>query len=168
MHRRDEPLQNRRTVFVSSDKGARELDEAGQLGTTPAEVAAAPPLRSMQRSKRARAALELGASANPTSSSAADEGEAADNEASEQPSATASATVAPPKLSKKLRAKLDRAKAATYSELEQRVERHKQMGRTLHRIGIEKALLGKGPRRKLKSKEEGAPKQYKFKQRRKK
>ena len=45
---------------------------------------------------------------------------------------------------------------------------HSKMGRALQRIGLEKALMGKGPRRKLKKKEEGGPRVFKFKQRRKK
>ena len=73
-------------------------------------------------------------------------------------------------MSKKARAKLDRARAAQYEELEQRVARHDKMGRTLQRIGIEKALLGKGPRKKIKSSATNGVvgKVFKYRQRRKK
>ena len=76
--------------------------------------------------------------------------------------------------------KLEKARAAKYDELQQRQERHSKMGRALERIGLEKALMGKGARRKLKPKKQqlgaesgsggggGAPRQFKFKQRRKK
>ena len=74
------------------------------------------------------------------------------------------------KLRKKDLAKLEAARAAQYSELEQREARHSKMGATLQRLGMEKALMGKGAKRKLKPKpgKEGAPRQFKWKQRRQK
>ena len=79
---------------------------------------------------------------------------------------TATTSAAP--LPRHRRAKLERARAANYSELEQRVERHSKMARALERISIDKALQGKGARRRLKRKEDGGPKIFKFKPRRKK
>ena len=42
------------------------------------------------------------------------------------------------------------------------------MSKTLQRISIEKALMGKGARQKLTPKEEGGPRVFKWKPRRKK
>ena len=154
LHRLDEPLQNRRTIFVSHEELSHELSPA--VGSTPAEVAAAPPLRARGAAKRHKHAADGDTSGVAASSSGRDD----EDEVMETASGNA-------KLSKKRRAQIERARAASYSELEQRVARHEQIGRTLQRISVEKALLGKGARRKIKGKE-GAPKQYKFKQRRSK
>ena len=68
------------------------------------------------------------------------------------------------------RARLEKARAQQYSELEQRQERHQKMGKALQRIGIEKALMGKGARKKLRKPKDGqgGPKTFKWRQRRKK
>ena len=143
----DQPLVNKHTFFTTNESDARALD-ASRHGSTPAEAAAAPPMRRGKKPKR-------------SSQANAEEEEAEEEEAEAE-------GVAPSALKKRRREKLEKARAASYSELDQRVERHAKMGRALQRIGIEKALMGKGARRKMRSKEEGAPRTFKWKQRRKK
>ena len=143
----DQPLVNKHTFFATNESDARALD-ASRHGSTPAEAAAAPPMRRANKPPRKRS------------------GEAdAEEEAAEAEEAVG---VAPAALPKRRRQKLEKARAASYSELDQRVARHAKMGRALQRIGIEKALMGKGARKKMRSKEEGAPRVFKWKQRRKK
>lgn len=152
LHMLDAPLQNKHTIFVADDTEARKLD-VSRHGSTPAEAAAAPPLRLKRGKKRRRSSHADGA----------DGGEEAE-EAMEDHVSTAAGSAMP----NKTRAKLEKARAATYAELEQREQRHAKMGKALQRISIEKALMGKGPRRKLKKKGEGAARVFKWKQRRKK
>ena len=179
LHMLDAPLQNKHTFFVepeavasssgghSGDSGGANHPDLSGRGGTPAELAAAG--RRKEQRKRAR-------EEEAQASAAADEDEEAED-------AQDDARVERPAVSKKARLKLERARAAKYDELQQRQERHSKMGRALERIGLEKALMGKGARRKLKPKKQlgvadadgaggggggGAPRQFKFKQRRKK
>ena len=92
-----------------------------------------------------------------------EEEEEAEEEEAEWATKGASAT-----LSAKRRERLERARAAQYAELAQREARAAKMGEALQRIGMEKALMGKGPRKKMRSKEDGAPRLFKWRQRRKK
>lgn len=164
LHMLDAPLTNKHTRFVADVAAAAGVD-AVRPGTTPAEVALAPPA---QRGKRRRVMVgNDGSDAPPDGADGVgveggemsqDDGDVADG--------VGSGTA--PRLPKKARAKLERARAANYSELEQRVERHSKMARALERISIDKALQGKGARRRLKRKEDGGPKIFKFKPRRKK
>lgn len=158
LHMLDAPLQNKHTVFVDDDASARAID-ASSRGTTPAELASSVPLRPSGK------AASRGAGSSSSAAAEADDG--AETDAAPAPSVQAAASGR--RLTKKAQAKLDRARAAQYEELDQRVARHDKMGRTLQRIGIEKALLGKGPRRKLKAVVDGvATKVFKYRQRRKK
>ena len=145
----DAPVQNKHTLFVESKASARGLDLAEHFDTS-AELLS----RAKHRPRRAdlQAVREpkvdpwaWGEVAVPASASAA------------------SSTSAQPKA---LAVKTEKARAAKYSELAQREERHRKMGATLERIGIEKALLGKGRVKKLKTKE-GELRQYKWRQERK-
>jgi len=147
LHMLDAPLRNKHTVFVDDDKSARAVDPS-MRGATPAELASSRPLRL-------------------TASSTSDEPFAAPEERNGLAAADDDTVGA--RLSRKAQAKLDRARTQQYEELEQRRMRHDRMGRTIQRIGIEKALLSKGPRRKVKSVVDGvATKAFKFRQRRKK
>ena len=69
-------------------------------------------------------------------------------------------------LSGKAAQKAERALAARYSEVSQREVRHHKMTVALERIGIEKALQGKGRVKKLKTKP-GEPRKFKWRQERK-
>ena len=167
LHMLDAPLQNKHTVFAADATEARSLD-ASRHGSTPAEAAALPPVRKPKKKKRGREAAEADAEAAEgkkqkvgEEASTAAMGEEADSEEEEEAVAFGSALAA---LNKKQRERLEKARAKQYAELEQRVERHTKMGRALERISMEKALMGKGPRRKLKPKVEGAPKAFKWKQ----
>mgnify|MGYP002262123884 CR=1 FL=1 len=66
----------------------------------------------------------------------------------------------------KAQAKLGRQNAALHKELAQRTQRHAQLARTQQRLGVERALQGKGRRKKVKPRE-GQPRQYKWRQERK-
>ena len=57
--------------------------------------------------------------------------------------------------------------AAQYSELEQRAKRKRNLSRTLVRLNVERALQGKGKRKKLKSSGAGGDKCFKWRQERK-
>ena len=81
---------------------------------------------------------------------------------------SASSAAAAAALPRKALEKLEKERAKKYSELEQREERHKKMGQALQRIGIQKALQGKGPVMKMKGKGDNGGKVFKWKQRRKK
>lgn len=67
---------------------------------------------------------------------------------------------------KRVAAKAERARNLKYSELAQREERHRKMSKTLERINLEKALLGKGRVKKMKPKE-GEMRRFKWRQERK-
>mmetsp|Transcript_25002 Transcript_25002/g.73167 ORF Transcript_25002/g.73167 Transcript_25002/m.73167 type:complete len:190 (+) Transcript_25002:184-753(+) len=56
--------------------------------------------------------------------------------------------------------------AARYSELHQREERERKLAQCVQRLATERALLGKGRRKKLQSKS-GQPRQFKWRQERK-
>ena len=161
LHMLDAPLQNKHTIFATDEESARALDPTGH-GTTAAEAAAMPPVK---KSKKRRHEQE---EENEEEGFGGGSGDEADDEVGE--AAARPAGKKKLKLSKQHMLKLEKSKAAKYSELEQRVERHSKMGKALERIGLEKALMGKGPRRKLKPKpgQEGAPRKYKWKQRRNK
>ncbi|CAK0749269.1 hypothetical protein CVIRNUC_001897 [Coccomyxa viridis] len=62
--------------------------------------------------------------------------------------------------------RLDRKKAAGYRELLQRQEQHSKLGSTVAHLELEKAVMGKGRKRKVS--QEGEPPVYKWKQQRKK
>ena len=153
-------LQNKHTIFADDEATARALDTSADRSTALA-AAALPPVK-----KRRREQLQEGDHSHGGTNADADD----DSQAG------SSAAPATKKLRKKQQLKLEAARAAQYSELEQRVARHSKMGAALQRIGMEKALMGKGARRKLKPKQGadgadsggGAPRQFKFKQRRKK
>ena len=66
----------------------------------------------------------------------------------------------------KREAKLERQRAAQHKELAERRQRHAKLATTLQRLSVERALQGKGRRKKLKSRE-GQPRQYKWRQERK-
>lgn len=154
LHMLDAPLQNKHTLFVADEASARELDPSCHA-TTAGEAASVPPARRTSK-KRLRA------------EEAVDHGEEEGGEAPGDPGDTAAQASSRSKkgLNKKARQKLEKAQAKQYSELEQRVERHSKMGKALERLGLEKALMGKGAKRKLKPKTEGAPRRFKWKQRR--
>jgi U3 small nucleolar RNA-associated protein 11 len=156
LHMLDAPLQNKHTIFADDEAAARELDTSGERSTALA-AAALPPVK-RRAEKRRREQSQEGDDADGGASADADDG----------PHAGGSAGPAAKKLRKKQQLKLEAARAAQYSELEQRVARHGKMGAALQRISTEKALMGKGARRKLKPKsgQEGAPRQFKWKQRR--
>jgi U3 small nucleolar RNA-associated protein 11 len=172
LHMLDAPLQNKHTVFVSDAASARALDASGH-GSTPAETLAVPPVRPKKVAKRARATEGAAGSSSSSSSKQHafatgggddDDADSDDEDGGEEQRRPAGGRALP----KKAQAKLDKARAAKYAELEQREQRHAKMGQALRRIGIEKALMGKGARKKLKPKEEGGPKVFKWKQRRSK
>ena len=160
LHMLDAPLSNKHTVFVDNAEAAKAINVAAR-GCTPAERASAAPLRPERH--------QLGKVPHASAGSSLPSTEA------DLPAAGGSALDAvnsiggrSSRISKRMHAKLERARAAQYDELEQRISRHSKMGHTLQRIAVEKALLGKGPRRKLKAKAEGGGKVFKFRQRRKK
>ena len=156
LHMLDAPLQNKHTIFVEDAAAGKALD-ASRHGATPGEAALAPPVRAKKGLKRRkREAMEAAAM------EVADD----DDDDDDDDDATPAASSAYERVPKHRREKLERSKAAQYAELEQRQERHAKMGKALVRIGIEKALMGKGARRKLASKGEGAPKAFKWKPRR--
>ncbi|CAL5222541.1 g4918 [Coccomyxa viridis] len=62
--------------------------------------------------------------------------------------------------------KLDRKRASTYKELLQREERHSKLGSTVAQMELEKAVMGKGRKRKIS--QEGEAPAYRWKQQRKK
>mmetsp|Transcript_1819 Transcript_1819/g.5193 ORF Transcript_1819/g.5193 Transcript_1819/m.5193 type:complete len:264 (+) Transcript_1819:101-892(+) len=145
LHMLDAPLRNKHTVYVDDEASASAIDAAASAAATPAEIAATGPLRASSPASK----LRSGEHAPPKDGDEGRRGRAP--------------------LSKKAAAKLGRARAAQYEELEQRVARHDKMGHTLQRIGIEKALWGKGPRRKIKTVTDSVvSKAFKFRQRRKK
>jgi len=63
--------------------------------------------------------------------------------------------------------KIEKKLAARYSELKQREVRQVKLGQVMQRISQERALIGKGRRKKLQT-EEGQPRQFKWRQERKK
>ena len=69
-------------------------------------------------------------------------------------------------VSRKRAAKLERQRKAQHAELAQRTDRHAKLSRVLQRLEGERRMLGKGRRKKLKQKE-GAPRQFKWRQERK-
>jgi hypothetical protein len=148
----DRPLENRHTIFASDEASARATSREDR-GDTPAELAAL----AAARARHAAPGSSGGPSREGGEAMSGGEGEGGEamGEGEEGP--------APP--TKKQRKAIERARAAEYSELEQRIARHEKMRRTLERIGREKALLGKGKRQKLKV-AEGMPKAFKWKQRR--
>jgi U3 small nucleolar RNA-associated protein 11 len=153
LHMLDAPLQNKHTIFADDDEDAHALDPASR-GKTPAEAASVPPVR---KHKKRHLASGKGQDVQQQ-----EEGETLDE------ARVSSSGGGGTKLKKAARLKLEKARARQYSELEQRRERHRKMGTTLQRIGIEKALMGKGARRKIKKGGDGAPRQFKWKQRRSK
>ena len=162
LHMLDAPLQNKHTIFVSDQAAAKGLD-VSRHGSTPGEAALAPPVRSKKGLKRKqREAMEAAAA---TDAAVAEE-EAEEEEEEEEEAFGASSAY--DRLPKKRRALLEKAKARQYAELEQREARNAKMSKALQRIGIEKALMGKGARKKIKTKEEGAPRLFKWKPRRQK
>ena len=149
LHMLDAPLQNRHTIFVSSAADAMGA-ELPTSRATPAEAAAVAPLSR----KRHRVASDEpdGGDDGPV--------EGHDVGGGGQP---------PPARTKKAQKQLDRLKREQYDELEQRVQRHEKMGKVLQRLGMERAMMGKGARKRVGPKgdrEAGAPKQFKWKQRR--
>ncbi len=144
LHQLDAPLTNTHTFFADDEEAARAIDVSGR-GTTPAEVA-----RRNKKVGRAPAPASAAGSAEPSGAA----------------NAAASSGMRSAKLAPKELARLERKRKASYSELEQREGRQGKMGRALARIGTERALQGKGRRKKLKT-EGGAPRQYKWRQERK-
>ena len=96
-----------------------------------------------------------------------DEEDDEEEEEEQEEAGASSSAAAPAALPRNALEKLEKERAKKYSELEQREERHKKMGQALQRIGIQKALQGKGPVMKMKGKGDGG-KVFKWKQRRKK
>jgi len=176
LHQLDAPLQNRHTIFVDAESEARSIN-VPRHGATPADIAVAPPMRREKKRRRAEAEVEAEAEGEAWEAGPADADGFNEDAEGEDGWADSSGDAvewrSAPRLaglSAKKREKLERARRAQYSELEQREERHAKMGKTLQRLGIEKALMGKGARKKLKSKggaQEGAPKVFKWKPRRK-
>ena len=158
LHMLDAPLQNKHTFFANDETSARALDPTGH-GTTAAEAAALPPVKRSKKRRREQQQQEE-EEEEVGGGSSDDEEEVGESGGTKRKKK--------PYVSKRDRAKLETSRAAQYSELEQRVERHSKMAKALERIGMEKALMGKGARRKLKPKpgQEGAPRKFKFKQRR--
>ena len=157
LHMLDAPLQNKHTIFVDNAASARGIDMSAR-GATPAELASSKPLR-----------RGAGGGAGPSSSSASTMEDEVDGEDGSVAAPPPGAPAGSSQLSKKAMAKLERERAAHYEEFQQRTARHDKMARTLQRIGIEKALLGKGPRRKIKATVEGIVKKvHKWRQRRQK
>ena len=154
LHMLDVPMQNRHTVFADDEASALAIEAAGR-GSTPAELVGAAPL--LRRHVP-----------GPSTSTATAAADAADVEDAGSDASESAPKRGKPAVSRKQHAKLAKARDAQYRELEQRVERHTKMGRALQRIGIEKALLGKGPRKKLAPTADAPQKQFKFRQRRKK
>ena len=165
LHMLDAPLQNKHTIFVADRAQGRELD-ASRHGTTAVEAASAPPVRPKKGGKERSPGAAPPALKGDSDSDAALGDDGGDDDWGGESARVAAGGL--DALPSKRRAKLERAKAAAYSELEQRQARHAQMGAALQRIGIEKALMGKGARKKLKSRADDAPKTFKWKQRRKK
>jgi U3 small nucleolar RNA-associated protein 11 len=170
LHMLDAPLQNKHTIFVSDEEKGRAFEVKGH-GRTPAEAASAPPVQQPNKKtgkKRMREAEER-AAAEAAAVAALDDEEDDDDEEEEQEEAGASSSAAAPAaLPRNALEKLEKERAKKYSELEQREERHKKMGQALQRIGIQKALQGKGPVMKMKGKGDNGGKVFKWKQRRKK
>ena len=137
---------------------AAQLDLAEHFDTTPEMVG-----RPKQRKRRADVAVSAASSSSVAGAAArAWGGESSSAAAGTAPSGASSGAG----VSKKAKATLERARAAKYSELEQRESRLLKMKRTLERIGIERALQGKGKVKKLKTKS-GELRQYKWRQERK-
>jgi U3 small nucleolar RNA-associated protein 11 len=195
LHNIDAPLQNTHTLFADDADDARaKADGLKARGRTAAEVARGPKHAPGAR-PAAAAAGGGGTSAASTAEGGAGSGagwapsgkaakkallraeRAADKSAKKQGRARKRACVRRPLLTSRLGAWTKRAlsgahspslgdRAGRYSELEQRLERHEQMGSALSRIATERALQGKGKRKKLRSKQDG-PRAYKWRQQRK-
>ena len=144
LHMLDAPLRNKHTIFVSDESAAAAV--RAERGGTPAELAA-------RAAKRKREAS--GPSAEPAPEVPPPAGSGDGREVRKAA-----------KVAAKVAAKSEKQRAARYSELEQRMERHAKMGAALQRIGVEKALQGKGKRKRIR-KADGS-KVFKFAPRRQK
>lgn len=162
LHMLDAPLLNKHTIFASDEASARELDPAAGRSTALEAARSSPVKKGKKRQRDEHAHTQAGEAGTSAAYEEETEHRKDDSEVDVAPSRK--------KLRKKDLAKLEAARAAQYSELEQREARHSKMGATLQRLGMEKALMGKGAKRKLKPKpgKEGAPRQFKWKQRRQK
>ncbi|KAL1511049.1 hypothetical protein AB1Y20_005873 [Prymnesium parvum] len=148
LHEVDAPAQNKHTVFIDSKEEAKDLDLVEHFDT-PAELLSRAKHRPRRNSRTVQTVDSRGWGYLPSQN---------------VPAVNELHTSALPK---RLATKAEKSRAAKYSELTQREERHRKMARTLERIGIEKALLGKGRVKKLKGKD-GELRQYKWRQERKK
>ena len=145
----DAPAENKHTIFVNSKDGAEQLCLAEHFDT-PAELAS----RSKHRPRNSAPA--------ETAADSRGWGDAPAPVSSWVPGAAPSGVT----LSGKAGKKAKKAQAARYSELTQREARHHKMSVALERIGLEKALQGKGRVKKLKTKP-NEPRKFKWRQERK-